>query len=960
MIFVSRTVADCIHSLQSDEVQNVNYKTFLAKVCEECKGGKFLAMQNFLIKTMCRRFGMDAFNILLENPVYKKCLVPPDLLPTKNKAKDNPYLHADSLALTGQVYIQTKDILLNITHSRDLTATFQQIVHQIQQSQDSIFQILLALSVWAVNSNVSVDLRREVFGTLTQKLHTHLTGRGDVPYFKDISNGVFEAFKLKSLSKLSHHKITELIVFSGLVYTSSDNGLLKVFKVMVSRPATVSTSFLPTMPQSNYFDVKDVMGQERSHHTTPKLYMCPNNHPYYIGECTNPVQAGQCPECGKKIGGQTYGLLHEGNTVGDLTEESQAGYLLKPAEKRSEPIPERTLTKMSVCATRACVHLALLHGSRNGNDVQKVLKLKNPKDVCPFLMNQLVKDLRQLAHCTGKSFDDAILLLQHIFQNMRIYNEQGGGRELKIDRMTARKQWEEAFQREFLSLVFRDTDIIINTAQQAVIDAAKQMQNPLQRMIHEHTMDMTLPEGPVKWTCPQLWKYRTHITVQHLRLKLEAVDGKAEGAVLKLILNTEHLSEIKHLATIFNVQSAFIARYRQRVDIADTDENTIREFLDDGHQHMKEEIFKYIKVWNTVRGNLAAFDKYNTLRKHLEEKMTMDSPISMCLPSDRGRGCCALVLAEYLIEKQNEVLAKCRETMIEKTQFRQIDVSGVAPNNLICISENHDLLPLILANAQYEATTAEGGAKHNIVYNLDLLERKVTEQFILRRCFIKKETLPRMTYLQDVGLGKICIAMQTKFEQVPLPQKICQAVDTSAYNARTADICEAVRTITLIIQFLAKIGGELEQSICDYAERDLLLTNDETAMIPRSAKICHCLALFERFSWHRTLRAIENGQNPFELVSTETGEKMDGVLTQQLNDMLKQFNIERLQNELNALMMVGPELQSDWGLGEILQVYIDGKSENPDSTWCEKIPENICIKHTQHVFALSVKHSVKA
>lgn len=42
-------------------------------------------------------------------------------------------------------------------------------------------------------------------------------------------------------------------------------------------------------------------------------------------------------------------------------------------------------------------------------------------------------------------------------------------------------------------------------------------------------------------------------------------------------------------------------------------------------------------------------------------------------------------------------------------------------------------------------------------------------------------------------------------------------------------------------------------------------------------------------------------------------EKLSDVLVAELNEMLKQINIERLQNELNALMMVGPELQPDWG-----------------------------------------------
>ena len=42
--------------------------------------------------------------------------------------------------------------------------------------------------------------------------------------------------------------------------------------------------------------------------------------------------------------------------------------------------------------------------------------------------------------------------------------------------------------------------------------------------------------------------------------------------------------------------------------------------------------------------------------------------------------------------------------------------------------------------------------------------------------------------------------------QVSLPERMIHDIDDSAKNARTASICEAVRTITLVIQFLAKVG----------------------------------------------------------------------------------------------------------------------------------------------------------
>ena len=50
--------------------------------------------------------------------------------------------------------------------------------------------------------------------------------------------------------------------------------------------------------------------------------------------------------------------------------------------------------------------------------------------------------------------------------------------------------------------------------------------------------------------------------------------------------------------------------------------------------------------------------------------MDYGSPVSMCLPSKRGRGRCAYIMVEHLIEKQNEIVQLCRDEI--KSRPRQI------------------------------------------------------------------------------------------------------------------------------------------------------------------------------------------------------------------------------------------------------------------------------------------------
>jgi len=54
-----------------------------------------------------------------------------------------------------------------------------------------------------------------------------------------------------------------------------------------------------------------------------------------------------------------------------------------------------------------------------------------------------------------------------------------------------------------------------------------------------------------------------------------------------------------------------------------------------------------------------------------------------------------------------------------------VSVDQLMSNDLISIENDQVLLPYILANSQYEATTTENGSEHRIVYRIATLEKQV-------------------------------------------------------------------------------------------------------------------------------------------------------------------------------------------------------------------------------------------
>ncbi|XP_076818180.1 E3 ubiquitin-protein ligase rnf213-alpha-like [Clavelina lepadiformis] len=956
--FVARLSVFCIVKLSKEEAQQFgDYQHMLLlmkEICNACKNPKYAAMKEFIVKTFCRQQGIDSFNNLLENGIYQ-CLIPPNLIPKEDRETENWYLSSDLIVLSGESYINTKALLLDVVHADHFPNVFQRIVHEIQQSPDSITQILLALSVWAAHGDVGKKLREETYKYMMQRLHMHLSGNINQHMFQDIAFGQFN-LKIAHLSPRIEYRFNEFINMVGIALMCKSDGLLSELYGMITNPDKYAHAFLPTMPASNYFAVRAVMQLERSHNTSPKSFLCPNGHVYFIGECTNPVQGGICPECRKPIGGQRYGLLQPGNQAGELTEASQAGYRLGTAEQRTPVAPDRKLTKLSICATRLIFHAAMLLGTRNGNGIEKLVKARSNDDAIVFLIRHMQKDMEELSTNLGKSIDDTFVIIHQVLHRMRTINVAGQQQNCNLQSMAAREIWEEEFQRHYLSLVFKKTDEHLNNAQNVLIQAGKFAEKPLHRLVYELQPAEPVPHDKIEWHHPCLWKYRIHISVKNLKQRLEAIDSNAggEGAVLKTILNMEDLEMAQHLYSILSLQSVLISSYRQKMDMKDTDEKTLEQYLQEDDYIFVEDVNTYMRIWNKVKDHLVQTDRYNTPHCYFKEDLTLQSPISMCLPSKRGRGCCALVLAEYLTNKQNNLLQKCRELITPRPVFPIVDVPQLSTNNLVCINEERDLMPLIRANAQYETTTDESGPKHNIAYNIGLLEKKVLEHFVLRKAIINIETIPLMQYPQDMGLGQDFNAIKENHEQVPLPARMCQEIDAAVEEAMTVSVCEAVRTLTLVIQFLAKLGGEAEQTICDYAERDLLLSAEETEMIPRSALIHHCLALYERLSWHRSRKLAINGQNPFENVLAGVEDIEDEEVLDRLKEELSQMNIQRLQLELNSLIMAGPEVDLNWRLGEdVLLPYLDGKHDG-DNSWCERLPEDILFKHAVHVYMISM------
>ena len=346
-------------------------KRFVKSASDFCRHHRIV--QEVFVKSFCQKHGIDSFKILLAYDDFR-CFVPDYLILDLNADEENFYLKEDMLVLTGSTYATIKESLQGVTQRQDAASVLEVLHHQIDLPQNHVVEVFLSLCTWvAKDSNLPTDLRRETYEEVMEDLQNHISGKPYQQILTDIANSKFDCFKMHNLSSRMQHKINELLAVFSLTIHCRDEGLLGCFAGLIKNPERYYTAFLPTMPTSNYFMIKDVMAEDKPQnfllrwwYGSAKLHICPNGHPYYIGECTKAKESGICPECRQPIGAKKNDVLHDGNQViEEVTEESQAGYKLDLATLPASIAPERQLTRLAVCAIRFFLHAALLVGSRN-------------------------------------------------------------------------------------------------------------------------------------------------------------------------------------------------------------------------------------------------------------------------------------------------------------------------------------------------------------------------------------------------------------------------------------------------------------------------------------------------------------------------------------------------------------------------------------------------------------------
>ncbi|ELU02735.1 hypothetical protein CAPTEDRAFT_201549 [Capitella teleta] len=827
----------------------------LKHAAELCKKHGLLGPRAYLLKQLAHRY---SFDLALETSKSAELqwIIPEALI-----NKDNIWV-ADRFLVCGNSYAELRDIIEAIVFLvRDLD-----VLRQITENS-AIDEYCLLLSL---HRNVTQQLRHqnEAMRPKTEPFEGLLSNTLPGLLHCELEHPV------SGLSQVAMHLHAVLAVVGN-------TSLCRLLSDVLHNPENLQGVFLPTMPEDDIAAIRAAIVEKWA-----AVWICPNGHPYVIGNCGRPMEASKCKECGATIGGRNH-QQSEGNTRMHTEDNTKPGHILGSSERRLDrETTVRSLTPTSMAIMRCLLHCAMHLGSTVNARNLSVLIQPPVKDVPGFLEAHLRHDLRQLQRAVGCSKDDVFLLLHYTLHQMRsTAANQQGAHDLRIK--AGRDRWEEEFCEAFITPVIQAKDAVLQAANTAMANDEQTGHGKLMKLIYE------VDESPEKQA---LWKYRPSITVDNLLHKLHEKKDNELELVRCFLSRVNELAAIRHLPNIVALLERLRLRYSYIISRADASKTTISEMKRafPASVCIEDLLESFTCAWKAVRKHLNNYVVNGRVLVPAEtcNEVDDDSPLAMLLPSTRGIGGCALALLHFLCEQQNEFLGTFARIRNKRMSERSLPVSAALEYHLIICDPTTELYPLLVAYQSYSVKQTLDSD-----YNFHALQDKILERFVAGRALLKYEE-NTLIFSDDYPSMYLFDKLSAVVHQVKLPS---EAIDTLLRTSwELPELCTLLGRLDTAISFLISIGGQGDTLLTDFLDNTLRMRHRMLHSVVEQCQLKHVVHLWKLLSMQKAQLLSYLRQDPFEALPDEFKEAITTDMQTQLHPMSK-VN-KRLQRTIHQML----------------------------------------------------------
>ncbi|XP_071122875.1 E3 ubiquitin-protein ligase RNF213-like [Mytilus edulis] len=879
-----------------------------------CDDGHCAWPRKYLVKHLCRGFGIDTYQAVQCSYDFLRWIQLPDL-----KVKE---CH-DRYIVCGDKYKDIRNAVVAVG-IRQETIKLQEIlnVQNKDQWRPKIMSIL-ALHREVTMHNIYVDepkfsdeglnlLKETVLQSTTFKNMDELPSLVMTnKLWKDPKFNIYSEMNLtkQNISCLLTHYMVLMIEIPG------KTTLVTPLKNIAMLPEKMVKAYYPTMPQEEAWYVRRVLLEAGKKNDNAVLYKCPNGHLYIIGDCGKPYYEAKCHTCGALIGGQFH-KASDGNVKYE-GDETATGHILGRVCDRSQKQVvdhDRSLDKETVILIRLLTHMSMFVGCNfNSGAVLESIEV-NPKVELPelpdFLLDHIDFDIECLRRILGKSRDDVFLLVHCLLatimekHTMSVIGEAIPTNQRELTNNDARIKWEQGFAQRYVTPVFKALNDTLKTCNDKILKDKRLGFDPLLPLLYEVDINVEMLDVKLLQDIPAVWGYRTCVSVEHLTQMLNS--SQQQCHVLYLFLEEESvLRALRHIPSILRLQMLLMNKYNRKLN-KDEGENlqidTIKKhFEKDGRsEEFGTLIDDYTEAWECVRQSLESYTcsangSFVSVNKdHLRRQIDNKTPISFLLPTLRDDGgLCAYMLLRFLLEKQNSFLEKfCQKSNKLFDILPRVHVKEITSAHLISFHPEKDLLPMFFANCNY---SFEVGHETKVDYNFVNLERQLTDRFLFSKSVITGiEEIEMFRYRTEFTNALVFDELSQRIKQERISATIQNQIQSELQEIEFSDVCDSLVKLDIGISFLKSVGSNPDSLLFDFMSK--ILKIEDPFLSSKAQQFTKCK---NTLSWWITLSL----QREIQQAKSKYNQNQFDSLSDSFKEPLKKEQLETINGIMNSLSL---------------------------------------------------------
>merc|ERR1740121_573469 len=431
---------------------------------------------------------------------------------------------------------------------------------------------------------------------------------------------------------------------------------------------------------------------------------------------------------------------------------------------------------------------------------------------------------------------------------------QAGG-DLNWEKMNleGRNKWEETTESKYLGKMVKDFDTQLQDLFKKWGGAEED--GKFVAELTEQAELRSFPKDKREADMPQLWAYRTPVTLDSLHARLGVFrDAQELLPVLTTVLQRPLFSVLPSLGClvgVFQWHSLVANRFSGRITRAQAEGMTVGQVLDSINNPTERNTWEraytqFEKAWHIAWPHIERHECQDIPEGLKKVRIDQNSSMSLCIVDPENEGICPLALTQWLVARHNELVQVVSAAIAKPNRTeREAQQRQSAPVSSRLLSE-HDIVKYdeqaLMRFLQSRCVTYAVGGRLN--FDFKQLEQQ------LRRELARPEITMEMPAFQWLGQTVVQAELKSVIQQKDLLPDIVERIRVEINSPSLANLClQKVQMAGSFIQKSGSFSGEHagETRLSEYLSAVLAESTDSipSAVARREVCLWH-LSAFEK------------------------------------------------------------------------------------------------------------------